>query len=283
MTTAQILDGKLMSADIKAEIKAEIERDKLQVGLAVVLVGGDPPSRIYVDWKKRDCAECGIESFEHLLPEDVAQEELLALIDKLNADPAVNGILIQQPLPGQINVAAANERINPLKDVDAFHAENTGRIMSGDYRLTACTPAGVMEMLKRANISVAGKECVVVGRSNIVGKPMAMMLLHEHGTVTICHSRTQNLPEICKRADILVAAIGKEKFITPDYVKKGAVVIDVGMNRGTGENSKKVYGDVDYAAVEPLASYITPVPGGVGPMTRAMLMLNTLTAKKLQS
>jgi methylenetetrahydrofolate dehydrogenase (NADP+)/methenyltetrahydrofolate cyclohydrolase len=282
MTTAQILDGKLMSAEIKAEIKAEIERDKLQVGLAVVLVGGDPASRIYVDWKKRDCAECGIKSYEFVLPEDAEQAELLALIDKLNADININGILIQQPLPGQIDVAAANERINPLKDVDAFHAENTGRIMTGDYRLAACTPAGVMEMLKRANIPVAGKDCVVVGRSNIVGKPMAMMLLHEHGTVTICHSRTQNLAEICRRADILVAAIGKKNFITADFVKKGAVIIDVGMNRGDGENSKKVYGDVDYEAVEPLASFITPVPGGVGPMTRAILMLNTLTAKKLQ-
>ncbi|MCL2637584.1 MAG: bifunctional methylenetetrahydrofolate dehydrogenase/methenyltetrahydrofolate cyclohydrolase FolD [Oscillospiraceae bacterium] len=277
---AQILDGKIMSAEIKAEIKAEIERGNLKVGLAVVLVGGDPASRIYVDWKKKDCAECGIESFEYVLPENVEQSELLSLIDKLNADKNIHGILIQQPLPKQIDVLAANERINPLKDVDAFHAENTGRIMTGDYRLTACTPAGVMEMLKRADISVAGKDCVVVGRSNIVGKPMAMMLLHEHGTVTICHSRTQNLSEICKRADILVAAIGKANFITADFVKNGAVVIDVGMNRGEG---KKVYGDVDYEAVEPLASYITPVPGGVGPMTRAMLMLNTLTAKKLQS
>ena len=279
MKMAQILDGKAMSADIKAEIKAEIERGNLQVGLAVVLVGDDPASRIYVDWKKKDCAECGIKSFEHILPADVEQSELFALINRLNADTAVNGILIQQPLPRQIDVTAANERINPLKDVDAFHAENTGRIMTGDYRLTACTPAGVMEMLKRAGIEVAGKDCVVVGRSNIVGKPMAMMLLHEHGTVTICHSRTQNLAEICRRADILVAAIGKKDFITADFVKKGAVVIDVGMNRGEG---KKVYGDVDYDNVEPLAGWITPVPGGVGPMTRAMLMKNTLTAKKLQ-
>jgi methylenetetrahydrofolate dehydrogenase (NADP+)/methenyltetrahydrofolate cyclohydrolase len=279
---AKILDGKLMSSEIKAEIKAEIEHNKLQVGLAVVLVGSDPASRIYVDWKKRDCAECGIESFEHVLPADVGQDELLTLIDRLNADESINGILIQQPLPRQINVLAANERINPLKDVDAFHAENTGRIMTGDYRLTACTPAGVMEMLKRADISAAGKDCVVVGRSNIVGKPMAMMLLHEHGTVTICHSRTQNLAEICKRADILVAAIGRKNFITADFVKKGAVVIDVGMNRGEGENSKKVYGDVDFEAIEPFASAITPVPGGVGPMTRAMLMKNTLTAKRLQ-
>jgi methylenetetrahydrofolate dehydrogenase (NADP+)/methenyltetrahydrofolate cyclohydrolase len=277
---AQILDGKAMSADIKTEVKAEIEQNNLQVGLAVVLVGSDPASRIYVDWKKRDCVECGIKSFEYVLPEDAEQDELLALIDRLNADESINGILIQQPLPKQINVSIANARINPLKDVDAFHAENTGRIMTGDYRLTACTPAGVMEMLKRAGISVAGKDCVVVGRSNIVGKPMAMMLLHEHGTVTICHSRTQNLSEICKRADILVAAIGKANFITADFVKKGAVVIDVGMNRGEG---KKVYGDVDYEAVLPLASYITPVPGGVGPMTRAMLMINTLTAKRLQA
>jgi len=277
---AKILDGNAMSREIKNEIKAEIEREKLQVGLAVVLVGGDPASRIYVDFKKKDCAECGIDSYEHVLPGDTQTGELLALIDTLNADSRVNGILIQQPLPPQIDLTAANERINPLKDVDAFRADSVGRITIGDYTLGSCTPAGVMEMLRREGISVSGKECVVVGRSNIVGKPMAMMLLHQHGTVTVCHSRTANLNEVCKRADILVAAIGKANFITADFVKEGAVVIDVGINRGEG---KKLYGDVDYAAVEPIAGYITPVPGGVGPMTRAMLVKNTLTAKKSQS
>jgi methylenetetrahydrofolate dehydrogenase (NADP+)/methenyltetrahydrofolate cyclohydrolase len=276
---AKILDGNLMSREIKNEIKAEIEREKLQAGLAVVLVGNDPASRIYIDFKKKDCTECGINSYEHVLPETASTEELLELIDKLNADINVNGILIQQPLPPQIDLTAANERINPLKDVDAFRADSVGKITIGNYTLGSCTPAGVMEMLKRAGISVSGKECVVVGRSNIVGKPMAMMLLHEHGTVTICHSRTKDLKEVCKRADILVAAIGKANFITADFVKEGAVVIDVGINRGEG---KKLYGDVDYNAVEPIAGYITPVPGGVGPMTRAMLMKNTLSAMKAQ-
>ncbi|MCL2019781.1 MAG: bifunctional methylenetetrahydrofolate dehydrogenase/methenyltetrahydrofolate cyclohydrolase FolD [Oscillospiraceae bacterium] len=277
---AKIIDGNALSKTIKAEIKAEIERDSLKVGLAVVLVGDDPASHVYVNYKKKDCAECGINSYEHILPESTSTDELLALIDKLNTDENVNGILIQQPLPRQIDVTTANARINPKKDVDAFHADNVGRVMLGEYHLAACTPAGVMEMLKREGLSVSGKECVVVGRSNIVGKPMAMLLLHEHGTVTICHSRTVNLKEVCRRADILIAAIGKPKFITGDYVKKGAVVIDVGINRGEGN---KLYGDVDYENAEPLASYITPVPGGVGPMTRAMLMKNTLTAKRLQS
>jgi len=277
---AKILDGKAMSAAIKDEIKAEIERESLRVGLAVILVGADPASQIYVNWKKKDCEECGIKSFEHVLPEETTTEELLALIDTLNANPEINGILVQQPLPKQINVTTVNERINALKDVDAFRADTVGSITIGNFTLASCTPAGVMEMLRRGNIPVAGKECVVVGRSNIVGKPMAMMLLHEHGTVTICHSRTANLAEVCRRADILVAAIGKANFITADYVKKGAVIIDVGMNRGEGN---KVCGDVDFASVEPLAGWITPVPGGVGPMTRAMLMKNTLTARKLQS
>jgi methylenetetrahydrofolate dehydrogenase (NADP+)/methenyltetrahydrofolate cyclohydrolase len=269
-----------MSREIKAELKAEIENNGLRVGLAVVLVGDDPASRIYIDWKKKDCAECGIESYEHVLPADACTEQLLALIDQLNADNNVNGILIQQPLPPQIDLTAANERISPLKDVDAFNARNVGFITMGNYTLGSCTPAGVMEMLRREGIPVSGKECVVVGRSNIVGKPMAMMLLHEHGTVTICHSRTADLKGVCRRADILVAAIGKANFITADYVKPGAVVIDVGINRGEG---KKLYGDVDFAGVEPVAGYITPVPGGVGPMTRALLMKNTLAAHKLQS
>ncbi|MCL2077898.1 MAG: bifunctional methylenetetrahydrofolate dehydrogenase/methenyltetrahydrofolate cyclohydrolase FolD [Oscillospiraceae bacterium] len=276
---AKILDGNALSTTIKNEIKAEIGQNHLQVGLAVVLVGQDPASQIYVKHKKKDCEECGVMSYEHVLPEDTSTEELLSLIDRLNADSKINGILIQQPLPGQIDLTAANERINPLKDVDAFRADNVGRITIGDYRLPSCTPAGVMEILRREGISVAGKNCVVVGRSNIVGKPMAMLLLHEHGTVTICHSRTADLAEICRRADILVAAIGKPNFITGDFVKKGAVVIDVGINRDVNH---KLCGDVNFAEAEPLADYITPVPGGVGPMTRAMLMKNTLTAKKLQ-
>ena len=277
---AKILDGNLRAQEIKNEIKAEIARENLHVGLAVVLVGGDPASRIYVDWKKKDCAECGIESYEHVMCESVSTDHLLTLIDTLNDDPKVNGILIQQPLPSHIDLSAANERISPHKDVDAFRADSVGKITIGDYTLASCTPAGVIELLKREGIQIAGKECVVVGRSNIVGKPMAMLLLHEHGTVTICHSRTANLREVCKRADILVAAIGKANFITGDYVKEGAVVIDVGINRAEGE--KKLYGDVDFAGVEPIAGYITPVPGGVGPMTRAMLMKNTLAAYKMQ-
>jgi methylenetetrahydrofolate dehydrogenase (NADP+)/methenyltetrahydrofolate cyclohydrolase len=276
---AKPLDGNALAREIKERIAGEIKAEGLEVGLAVILVGDDPASRIYVDWKKRDCAECGIESCEHILPASASTEELLELIDTLNANPEINGILIQQPLPKQIDLTAVNERVSPLKDVDAFRADTVGKITIGNPTLVSCTPAGVMEMLKREGIEVAGKECVVVGRSNIVGKPMAMLLLHEHGTVTICHSRTKNLSEICKRADILVAAIGKANFITADFVKKGAIVIDVGMNRGEG---KKVCGDVDYADVEPLAGAITPVPGGVGPMTRAMLMKNTLIAKRLQ-
>lgn len=277
---ARILNGNELSKVIKNEIKTEIERYNLKVGLAVILVGDDPASHIYVKHKKNDCAECGIVSYEHVLPENATTEQLLALIDKLNANPDVNGILVQQPLPKQIDVTAANERINPLKDVDAFRADNVGRITIGDYVLPSCTPAGVIEILKREVIQIAGKNCVVVGRSNIVGKPMAMLLLHEHGTVTICHSKTANLKEVCKNADILVAAIGRANFITADFVKEGAVVIDVGINR---DENGKLCGDVNFAEVEPLASAITPVPGGVGPMTRAMLMKNTLTAKKMQS
>ncbi|MCL2109485.1 MAG: bifunctional methylenetetrahydrofolate dehydrogenase/methenyltetrahydrofolate cyclohydrolase FolD [Oscillospiraceae bacterium] len=276
---ARILDGNALSKIIKGEIKAEILREKLQVGLAVVLVGDDPASHIYVKHKKNDCAECGIVSYEHVLPGDTTTEQLLALIDRLNANKDVNGILIQQPLPPQIDLTAANERIDPLKDVDAFRADNVGRITIGEYALPSCTPAGVMEMLRRAEIAVAGKNCVVVGRSNIVGKPMAMLLLHEHGTVTICHSRTANLREVCKSADILVAAIGRANFITADFVKPGAVVIDVGINKN---EQGKLCGDVDFAAVEKIAGAITPVPGGVGPMTRAMLVRNTLTARGMQ-
>ena len=281
---AKIIDGNAMAAAIKTEIKTEIESGNLQVGLAVILVGNDPPSQIYVKYKQKDCGECGIHFYGYTLPEDTKTEELLELIDTLNADPKVNGILVQQPLPAQIDLTAANERISSLKDVDSFRADNVGRVMLGSYALPAGTPAGVMEMLKRENIEIAGKECVVVGRSNIVGKPMAMLLLHENGTVTICHSKTADLKAVCKRADILVAAMRQPNFITADYVKKGAIVIDVGINdAGQGVKGRKLVGDVDFESVLPVAGYITPVPGGVGPMTRAMLMKNTLTAKKLQS
>ncbi|MCL2633968.1 MAG: bifunctional methylenetetrahydrofolate dehydrogenase/methenyltetrahydrofolate cyclohydrolase FolD [Oscillospiraceae bacterium] len=277
---AKILDGKALSAEIKQQIKTEIEQDNLKVGLAVVIVGADPASRVYVDNKKRDCTECGITSHEFALPEETTQQELIELIEKLNADENINGILVQQPFPKHINVTAVNETISPLKDVDAFRFESAGRIMAGKYSFLPCTPAGVMELLRAAEIEIAGKECVVIGRSDIVGKPMAMLLLHENATVTICHSRTKDLPSVTKRADILVSAVGIADFVSSDMVKENAVVVDVGMNRNS---EGKLCGDVKYAEVSEKASYITPVPGGVGPMTRAVLMKNTLSAKKLQS
>ncbi len=276
---AKIIDGKIVSAKVKEEIKAEIERDDLKIGLAVVIVGNDSASRVYVNNKKKACEACGIISFEYALPEDVTQDELLELIETLNNDPKINGILVQQPFPKHIDTKLVNEHISILKDVDAFRAENVGHIMLGDYNFLPCTPAGVMELIHSEKINVSGKECVVVGRSDIVGKPMAMLLLHDHGTVTICHSRTPDLAAVCKRADVLVSAVGKVDFITADMVKEGAVVIDVGMNRN---KEGKLCGDVKYDEVEKIASYITPVPGGVGPMTIAMLMKNTLKAKKLQ-
>ena len=280
---AKLIDGKAVSAQVKASVKAEVEalvKKGIQPGLAVVIVGDDPASRIYVNNKKKACAEVGIYSEEYALPAETTQEELLGLVHKLNGKTDINGILVQLPLPKHLDESAVIAAINPLKDVDAFHVSNVGRIMLGDYHFLPCTPAGVMELLHSANIEVCGKTCVVVGRSNIVGKPMAMLLLHENGTVTICHSRTKNLSEICRGADILVAAVGKPRFITADMVKPGAVVIDVGMDR---DENGKLCGDVDFAAVEPIASYITPVPGGVGPMTISMLMKNTLMAAKLQS
>ena len=230
--------------------------------------------------KKKACEAVGFQSFEYALDEDTTQEELLELVEVLNENPQVNGILVQLPLPKQIDEKAIINAISPDKDVDAFHPSNVGRIMIGSYAFLPCTPAGVMELIASTGVSVSGKNCVVIGRSNIVGKPMAMLLLHQNGTVTICHSRTQNLKEICARADILVAAVGKANFVTADMVKEGAVVIDVGMNR---LDNGKLCGDVDFAAVEPKAGYITPVPGGVGPMTIAMLMRNTLTAAKQQN
>ena len=280
---AQRLDGKAVSAQVRAQVAQEVKALKekgVTPGLAVVIVGDDPASRVYVNNKKKACAEVGIYSEEYALPAETTQEELLGLVHKLNGKTDINGILVQLPLPKHLDESAVITAINPLKDVDAFHVSNVGRIMLGDYHFLPCTPAGVMELPHSANIEVCGKTCVVVGRSNIVGKPMAMLLLHENGTVTICHSRTKNLSEICRGADILVAAVGKPRFITADMVKPGAVVIDVGMDR---DENGKLCGDVDFAAVEPIASYITPVPGGVGPMTISMLMKNTLMAAKLQS
>ena len=281
---AKIIDGKEVSAQVKEQVKEEAAQLKaatgLQVGLAVVIVGNNPASRVYVNNKKKACEAVGFQSFEYALDEDTTQEELLELVEVLNENPQVNGILVQLPLPKQIDEKAIINAISPDKDVDAFHPSNVGRIMIGSYAFLPCTPAGVMELITSTGGSVSGKNCVVIGRSNIVGKPMAMLLLHQNGTVTICHSRTQNLKEICARADILVAAVGKANFVTADMVKEGAVVIDVGMNR---LDNGKLCGDVDFAAVEPKAGYITPVPGGVGPMTIAMLMRNTLTAAKQQT
>jgi len=280
---AKILDGKAVSAAVKERVAAEVADLKargVSVGLAVILVGDDSASRVYVNNKKKACEVCGIQSFEYALPAETTEEELLALIRKLNADPSVNGILCQLPVPRHIDDKAVIAAIAPEKDVDAFHVANVGHIMVGDYTFLPCTPAGVMELLHSAAISPEGKRCVVIGRSNIVGKPMAMLLLHENGTVTVCHSRTKDLAAVCREADILVAAVGRAKFVTADMVKPGAAVIDVGMNR---DENGKLCGDVDYEAVEPIAGYITPVPGGVGPMTIAMLMQNHLTAAKQQN
>lgn len=277
---AQIIDGKAVSAAVKEQVRQEIERDGLEIGLAVVIVGDDPASRVYVNNKKKACELCGIKSFEYALPDDTTEEELLELVDSLNENRSINGILVQLPLPKHLNEEKIIERISPLKDVDAFHAINVGKIMIGNYAFLPCTPAGCMELIHSTGIDVSGKECVVIGRSNIVGKPMAMLLLHENGTVTVCHSRTKNLAEVCRRADILVAAVGKANFVTADMVKPGAVVIDVGINRL--ENGK-LCGDVKFDEVSETAGYITPVPGGVGPMTIAMLMKNTVMAKRIQS
>lgn len=280
---SRIIDGKLVSAKVRANVAKETEELKgkgVSVGLAVVIVGNDPASRVYVNNKKKACTEVGFISREYALPEETTQQELLDLVNELNNDKEINGILVQLPLPKHLDEKQVIEAISPLKDVDAFNAVNVGKIMIGDYDFLPCTPAGVMEMLKEYDIDPKSKNCVVIGRSNIVGKPMAMLLLHKHGTVTICHSRTVNLKEICANADILVAAIGKAKFVTADMVKEGAVVIDVGMNR---DENGKLCGDVDFENVKDKAEAITPVPGGVGPMTIAMLMKNTLKAAKLQN
>ncbi len=280
---AKIIDGKAVSQFVKDEVKKEVSalgEKGVSVGLAVIIVGNDPASRTYVNNKKKACEATGIISEEYALPEDTTMDELLALIKELNAKKSINGILCQLPLPKHLDEKAVIDNIDPIKDVDAFHAVNTGHIMIGDYSFLPCTPAGIMEMLKYYNIEIEGKECVVIGRSNIVGKPMAMLLLQKNGTVTICHSRTKNLKEVTSRADILVAAVGIPYFVTADMVKDGAVVIDVGMDRN---KEGKLCGDVDFAEVEKKASYITPVPGGVGPMTIATLMKNTVTAAKIQN
>ncbi len=276
---AQKIDGKAIAAAVRAELKEEVAAMTAAgntPGLAVILVGNDPASRVYVSNKEKACADVGIRSVEFTLPEETTQEELLALVAELNTRDDIHGILCQLPLPKHLDDKAVIAAIAPEKDVDAFHAANVGHIMIGDYTFLPCTPAGVMELLHRSNIDVAGKTCVVIGRSNIVGKPMAMLLLHENATVTICHSRTQNLKEVCRSADVLVAAVGRAKFVTPDMVKPGAAVIDVGINR---DENGKLCGDVD-PAVDEVAGWLTPVPGGVGPMTIAMLLKNTVTAAK---
>ncbi|MBR6563953.1 MAG: bifunctional methylenetetrahydrofolate dehydrogenase/methenyltetrahydrofolate cyclohydrolase FolD [Clostridia bacterium] len=276
------IDGKLISAAVKERVKLEVEALKsvgITTGLAVIIVGEDPASKVYVANKKKACEALGIISEEYALPETTTQEELLALIDELNHKKSINGILCQLPLPKHLDEQAVINAILPEKDVDAFHPTNVGKIMLGEYDFVPCTPAGIMEMLQYENIDIEGKTCVVIGRSNIVGKPMGMLLLHKNGTVTICHSRTRDLGAVCKNADILVAAVGRPKFVTADMVKEGAVVIDVGINRVDG----KLVGDVDFEAVKDKCSAITPVPGGVGPMTIAMLMQNTLTAAKKQN
>lgn len=275
---AQRIDGKELAAKVKESVRKEMAELQVKAGLAVILVGENPASRVYVNGKEKDCAECGIKSFTYHLPEETTQEELLDLIERLNRNDDVDGILCQLPLPKHLDEALVINSIIPEKDVDCFHPYNVGRMAIGEPVFLPCTPAGVMEMLKAYQISAHGKHCVVLGRSNIVGKPMAMLLTQADGTVTICHSKTENLSEITRQADILVSAIGKTRFITADMVKEGAVVIDVAMNR---DENGKLCGDVDFAAVEPKASYITPVPGGVGPMTRAMLMQNILTAAKI--
>ncbi len=279
----QIIDGKAVSKAVKEQVKAECQELKskgIVPGLAVIIVGDDPASQVYVRNKEKACDECDFFSVKYALPENTTQEELNALVDKLNKDPKINGILCQLPLPAHLDDKEIINRIDPIKDVDAFHPVNVGAIMIGDYHFLPCTPAGVMELIHTTGVDVTGKKAVVMGRSNIVGKPMAMLLLHENATVEIVHSKTQNLEDITKTADILVAAIGKAKFVKADMVKPGAVVIDVGMNR---DENGKLCGDVDFEDVKDKCAYITPVPGGVGPMTISMLMRNTLTAAKLQN
>ena len=280
---AKIIDGKHISQEIKDELKQEVAALKAsgrECALAVIQVGNDPASSVYVRNKKKACEYIGIRSLSYELDENTSEDELLALIDKLNADPSVHGILCQLPLPTNMDEDKVIKRISPEKDVDGFHPQNVGALVIGQQGFVSCTPAGIIQLLKRSNIQMEGKHCVVIGRSNIVGKPMALLMLRENATVTICHSRTRNLTELCKEADILIVAIGKPQFITADYVKEGAVVIDVGIHR---DENNKLCGDVKYDEVEPVASAITPVPGGVGPMTIAMLMHNCVEAMKMYS
>jgi methylenetetrahydrofolate dehydrogenase (NADP+) / methenyltetrahydrofolate cyclohydrolase len=275
---ANMIDGKAIAQKLKASLKLEVEKSKAILGvpgLAVVIVGNNSASRVYVNAKKKACEEIGIQSFEFALDEKTTQQELVGLVHRLNQDPKVNGILVQLPLPDGLDSDEVIKAIDPQKDVDCFHPQNVGNLMMGKPIFEPCTPGGIMELLHAAHVELEGKECVVVGRSNIVGKPLAMLLLAKNGTVTVCHSKTRNLKEVCKRADILIAAIGKPEFITADYVKEGAVVIDVGINR---LENKKLVGDVNFDEVSEKCSYITPVPGGVGPMTIAVLMRNTLKA-----
>lgn len=279
---AKILNGKEVSARIKQELKKEADDLKAQgiiPGLAVIIVGDDAASRVYVNNKKKACAEIGIYSREYALGADTSEKELLELIKKLNSDGDISGILVQLPLPQGIDEEKVINAIDPKKDVDAFHPSNVGKIMVGNYDFVPCTPAGIMELIAESEIDISGKECVIVGRSNIVGKPMSMLLLHKNGTVTVCHSKTKNLKEVTKRADILVVAVGKPEFIKGDMIKEGAVVIDVGINR---LENKKLVGDVEFSSCEKKAAAITPVPGGVGPMTIAMLMKNTLKAAVIE-
>ena len=274
----QIIDGKKISQEIKDELRekvAELKEQGKKVALAVIQVGSDPASSVYVRNKKKACGDIGIESLSYELPQETTEAELLALVEKLNRDDAVNGILVQLPLPGHINEEKIIQTISPAKDVDGFHMQNVGALCVGGKGYVSCTPLGIIELLKRSGIEIAGKRCVVMGRSNIVGKPMALLLLRENGTVTVCHSKTRNMREITKQADILVVAIGKPKFVDESYIKEGAVVIDVGIHRNA-EN--KLCGDVDFDKVAPHTSAITPVPGGVGPMTIAMLMNNCVSS-----
>lgn len=280
---ANIIDGKKISQQIKDELKNEVAAlasEGKKCALAVIQVGNDPASSVYVGNKKKACTYIGIESLAYELPEETSEQELLEVIGRLNEDPKVHGILCQLPLPSHINEDRIIQAISPKKDVDGFHPQNVGALVIGQQGFVSCTPAGIIQLLKRSNIEIAGKHCVVIGRSNIVGKPMALLMLRENATVTVCHSRTQNLKEICKQADILIVAIGKPRYIGADYVKDGAVVIDVGIHRN---EENKLCGDVAYDEVEPKASYITPVPGGVGPMTIAMLMHNCVEAMKRES
>jgi methylenetetrahydrofolate dehydrogenase (NADP+)/methenyltetrahydrofolate cyclohydrolase len=278
---AQIIDGKQISRDIKEELKTEVASLKAQgkeCCLAVIQVGNDPASSVYVNNKKKACEYIGIRSLAYELPEETTQEELLALVDRLNNDSSVHGILCQLPLPKHIDEDAVITAISPKKDVDGFHPENVGNLVIGQQGFVSCTPAGIIQLLKRSGVEMSGKHCVVIGRSNIVGKPMALLMLRENATVTICHSRTKNLKEICREADILIVAIGKPRFVGADYIREGAVVIDVGIHRN---EDNKLCGDVKYDEAEKKASLITPVPGGVGPMTIAMLMNNCVEAMKL--